>query len=214
MNVFDALSQRTSVNYFDTERAISTAEVLELLDYAQHAPTAFNIQHTRYLVVTDQAAKETLKDIAYGQQKVADAPVVILVLADEQGHERMPDIAQRGVDAGIYNEGVRDYFVSAVNGAYGDNKAAAHDEALRSASMATMNLMTAAAGKGMATGPMIGFDTAKAKEVFNIAERYSVAMMVTLGYAKDGNWPRKPRLAASEVTVLDGRPGKLHDLSH
>tara|TARA_B100000749_G_C18286879_1_gene406753 strand:- start:486 stop:605 length:120 start_codon:yes stop_codon:yes gene_type:complete len=38
MNIFDALSQRTSVNYFDTERAISTAEVLELLDYAGGAP--------------------------------------------------------------------------------------------------------------------------------------------------------------------------------
>ncbi len=72
--------------------------------------------------------------------------------------------------------------------------------------MATMNPDDRSGRQRQATaGRMIGFDTAKAKEVFNIGERYSVAMMVTLGYAKDGNWPRKPRLAASEVTVLDGR---------
>ena len=213
MNVFDALTERTSVNYFDSSRPVSPELVLELIDYAQQAPTAFNIQHTRYLVVTDAEAKEKLKEIAYGQQKVADAPVVIVVLADEQGHLRMPDIAQRGVDAGIYDNGVRDYLVNAVNNSYAANPAFAHDEALRSASMATMNLMTAATGKGLATGPMIGFDAQKLKEAFNIGERYTPAMMVTLGYAREGNWPRKPRLSAAEVTVQDARASQTHSLS-
>ncbi|WP_430459693.1 nitroreductase family protein [Thalassolituus sp. LLYu03] len=213
MNVFDALTQRTSVNYFDTSRLVSRGTVLQLIDYAQKAPTAFNIQHTRYLVITDAESKAALKDIAYGQQKVADAPVIILVLADEQGHLLMPDIAQRGVDAGIYDNGVRDYLVGAVNNSYAANPAFAHDEALRSASMATMNLMTAATGLGLATGPMIGFDAQRLKEAFHIGERYTPAMMITLGYAREGNWPGKPRLAASEVAVLDVQAGAQHAFS-
>ncbi len=213
MNVFDALTDRTSVNYFDSSRSLSNEEILALLDYAQQAPSAFNIQHTRYLVVTDPQAKEQLKEAAYGQQKVVDAAAVILVLADELGHERMAGIAQRGVDAGVYNEGVRDYMVQAVHDGYSGQAAKAHDEALRSASMATMNLMTAATGKGLATCPMIGFDAEQVKALFAIGERYTPAMMVTLGYAKDGNWGRKPRLAAAEVSVLDARPGQAHALN-
>lgn len=213
MNVFEALTQRTSVNYFDTERSVDSDTVAELINYAQKAPTAFNIQHTRYLVIREQSSKDALKEIAYGQQKVADAPVVILVLADELGHERMPEIAQRGVDAGIYDEGVRDYMVGAVNNSYASNPASAHDEALRSASMATMNLMTAATAMGLATGPMIGFDAQRLKQALHIGERYTPAMMITLGYAREGNWPGKPRLAAEEVSVFDLKVGETHAFS-
>jgi len=213
MNAFDALTNRTSVNFFDTEKPVSDETVLEILNYAQEAPTAFNIQHTRYLVVTDQDAKNTLKDIAFGQQKVADAPVVVVVLADELGHKRMPEIAQRGVDAGVYPQQAGDYMVNAVNNGYDGQAQKNHDEALRSASMATMNLMTAATAKGLATGPMIGFNADELKKAFNIADQYSVAMMVTLGYAREGNWARKPRLKAEEVTVLDARPGQTHSFS-
>lgn len=213
MNTFDALTQRTSVNFFDTEKPVTRQQLSELIDYAQHAPSAFNIQHSRYLVVTDATAKQQLQDIAFGQQKVSDAAAVIIVLADELGHQRMSDIAQRGVDAGIYDEGVRDYFVSATEGAYANNPAAAHDEALRSASLASMNLMTAATAMGLATGPMIGFDAARLKDHFRIAARYTPAMMITVGYAKPGNWAKKPRLATDEVTVFDARPGAEHSLS-
>ncbi|MAD43742.1 MAG: nitroreductase family protein [Oceanospirillaceae bacterium] len=213
MNAFDAMTGRTSVNFFDTTRPVSTDEVLDILTYAQEAPTAFNIQHTRYLVVTDPDAKETLKEIAFGQQKVADAPVVVLVLADNDGHKKMPEIAQRGVDAGVYPQQAGDYMVNAVNGSYAGDAQKCHDEALRSASMATMNLMTAATAKGLATGPMIGFDAARLKQTFNIGDQYDVAMMVTLGYAREGNWARKPRLSAGEVTVLDARPGQAHSFS-
>ncbi|MAK91250.1 MAG: nitroreductase family protein [Oleibacter sp.] len=213
MNAFDALTSRTSINFYDTEKAVSKEDLLEILNYAQEAPTAYNIQHTRYMVVTDAAAKETLKEIAFGQQKVVDAPAVVLILADTLGHRKMPEIAKRGVDAGVFPQQAADYMVNAVDTNYEGNAAKSHDEALRSASMATMNLMTAATAKGLASGPMIGFDAAKLKEVFNIGEQYDIAMMVCVGYAREGNWARKPRLQAEEVTVLDARPGQTHDFS-
>ena len=57
MNAFDALTSRTSINFYDTEKAVSKEDLLEILNYAQEAPTAYNIQHTRYMVVTDAAAQ-------------------------------------------------------------------------------------------------------------------------------------------------------------
>lgn len=213
MNTFDALNQRISANFFDTERKLSSQQLTNLINYAQQAPSAFNIQHSRYLVVTDQSAKEQLKSIAFNQQKVSDAPAVIIVLADERGHERMAEIAQQGVDQGIYDNNVRDYFVNATQGAYADNPTAAHDEALRSASLAAMNLMTAATAMGLASGPMIGFDSAQLKQTFNIGERYNPAMMIAVGYARPGNWQKKPRLAAAQVAVMDVRPARDHALS-
>lgn len=213
MNTLNAIEARISANYFDTSRKLSESEIYDLIRYAQEAPSAFNIQHTRYLVVTDQGAKDALKDIAFGQQKVSDAAAVFVLFGDLRGHERMAEIGQRAVDAGVFNAGVRDYLVHAVDGTYGTNPAMVRDEAIRSASLAGMSLMLAATAKGLASGPMIGFDGDKLREVFRVSDRYLPVMMITAGYARAGNWTRKPRFTAQEVAVMDARPNAEHTLS-
>jgi nitroreductase len=66
-----------------------------------------------------------------------------------------------------------------------------------------MTLMIAAQAKGLATGPMIGFDPAGVKREFNIADRYVPVMLLTVGYPASGNWPRKPRLGVEEVLAFN-----------
>ena len=75
MDTLTVLKQRISANQFDPTRTLSENEIKELVAYATEAPSSFNIQHWRYVAVTDQAAKERLKAVAYGQPKVAEAAV-------------------------------------------------------------------------------------------------------------------------------------------
>jgi nitroreductase len=85
---------------------------------------------------------------------------------------------------------------------YANNPTLARDEAIRSGALAAMALMLAAQAKGLASGPMIGFDPEGVKREFGIADRYVPVMLLAVGYPAPGNLPRKPRLGVDEVLAF------------
>lgn len=201
-NSTDALSvlrHRISANKFDPQRSLSEAEIRELIDDATQAPSSFNIQHWRFIAVTDPAKKAELQAAAYNQEKVSQAPVTFVVLGDTAGHEKLPEILRRSVDAGIVPQEMADTWIGMANGMYGGNERMSRDEAIRSASLPAMALMFAAEGRGLVSGPMIGFDPAQVQKLFAIPERFVPVMLLPVGYPAPGNWRRKPRLRVDEV---------------
>ncbi len=202
MDALTVLKERISANKFDTSRSLSEAEIKELVAYATEAPSAYNIQHWRFVAVTEADAKERLKSVAYNQQKVADAPVVFIILGDLRGYEKMPQIVEQTVAAGILPAEKAEGWVKMAQGSYLKDPVLARDEAIRSGAMAAMALMIAAQAKGLVSGPMIGFDPEGVKREFGISDRYVPVMLLPVGYAAPGNWPRKPRLGVDEVLAF------------
>lgn len=206
MDALETIKQRTSANHFDKDATLSEDEIKELISYATEAPSSYNIQHWRFIAVTRPADKERLKAVALNQQKVADAAVTFIVLGDQRGYEKLPVILQRTREAGLINEQAAEGWRKSATKAYSNNERFARDEAIRGASLAAMNLMLAATAKGLASGPMIGFDPAGVQREFNIPERYVPVMLITVGPGAPGNWPRKPRLTVDEVLAFhEGR---------
>lgn len=203
MDTLEVIKKRISANMFDANRSFSDDEVKELIEYATQAPSSYNIQHWRFVALTDKDDKERLKAVAYNQQKVVDASVTFIVLGDLRGYEKLAEILQRSVDAGIIDEKTKDYWVNSATAVYSNSEQGARDEAIRSASLAAMTLMIAAEAKGYVSGPMIGFDPEGVKREFNISDRYVPAMLLTVGYPGEGNTPRKPRLTVDEVLAFD-----------
>lgn len=201
MDTLELIKQRISVNKFDPAKKLSREEIRELVAYATEAPSSYNIQHWRFVALTEEADKERLKAVAYGQQKVVDAAVTFIVLGDLRGHERLGDILKPFVESGQMSAELAEAWVQQANARYGDPQNA-RDEAIRSASLAAMTLMLAAAAKGLASGPMIGFDPEGVKREFNISDRYVPVMLLTVGYAAPDNWPRKPRLSVDDVLAF------------
>jgi nitroreductase len=203
MDTIELIKQRISTNKFDTSRTLSDAEVKELVSYATEAPSAYNIQNWRFVAVTTPEEKARLRSVAYNQQKVVDAAVTFIVLGDLRGYEKLPKILKPLVDGGLMDQATADGWTQSAASSYGANEQFARDEAIRSASFAAMTLMIAAQAKGLATGPMIGFDPAGVKREFNITDRYVPVMLLTVGYPATGNWPRKPRLDVEEVLAFN-----------
>jgi nitroreductase len=199
MDALEAIKQRISTNKFDTTRTLSEAEIKELVSYATEAPSAYNIQNWRFIAVTNPEDKERLKSLAYNQQKVADAAVTFIVLGDLRGHEKLSDILSPMVEQGLMEQALADGWAKSANSSYSASERFARDEAIRSAAFAAMTLMIAAQAKGLASGPMIGFDPEGVKREFGIPDRYVPVMLLTVGYSAPGNWPRKPRLRVDDV---------------
>ncbi len=202
MDALAALKARISADKFDPSRPLSEKEIQELVAYATEAPSSFNIQHWRFVAVADPADKERLKALAYNQQKVADAAVVFIVLGDLKGYEKLPEIVQRAVAAGILPPERAESWIGMAQATYANNPTLARDEAIRSGALAAMALMIAAQAKGLVSGPMIGFDPEGVKREFGIADRYVPVMLLAVGYPAPGNLPRKPRLGVDEVLAF------------
>ena len=198
MDTLEAITHRISANRFDPNKPLSRVEIEELVTCATQAPSSFNLQHWRFVALTERPDKERLKAVAYGQQKVVDAAVTFIVLGDLQAHTKLAEILGRSVKAGIFDQATADQMVTMANQMYVDPQRQ-RDEAIRSASLAAMTLMLAAEAKGLVSGAMIGFDPAGVKREFQITDRYLPVMLIAAGHPAPGNWPRKPRLSLEEV---------------
>ena len=84
MDLWETIAARHSVRQFDPAREVTPAEVQTLLEAAIRAPSAGNRQPWHFCVVRDSQMRGHLAEAAYGQQFVAQAPVVIAVCAVPQ----------------------------------------------------------------------------------------------------------------------------------
>ncbi|PAU51160.1 nitroreductase family protein [Pseudomonas sp. PIC25] len=193
------IESRISANYYDTRRDVPEALIEELVRLATRAPSAFNFQNWKFIAVRSTEAKQRLKTVAFGQQKVVDAPVTFIICGTLAAHERLPEVLRPSLEAGILDRSVFDGWVAMAARSHSDNPTLQRDEAIRSASLAAMTLMLAAEGMGLSSGSMSGFDPAGVAREFQLAETEIPVLLVTVGYPAPGNWPQKPRLPLRDV---------------
>lgn len=171
---------------------ITEQELSEMFNLTKYAPSAFNLQHARYVVVTDPDKKNKLYEAANKQYKVQTASAVILVLGNTNAYLDVGPINEGLLNLGVMSKQEYDMTVESVLGFYesrGD--AFKRDEAVRNASLSAMLFMLVAKEKGWDTCPMIGFDPAAVSAELNIPDAYVPAMMITIG--KEDTTNQRPR---------------------
>jgi nitroreductase len=88
MDCMEAINGRRSVRKFK-DRAVGNEIIEELLNAAQMAPSAGNLQGRDYIVVSNKISKQKLKEAALGQSFIEQAPVVIVVVANIERSSRI-----------------------------------------------------------------------------------------------------------------------------
>jgi nitroreductase len=81
MELREAIRRRCSTRSFK-EEGFPLDLITEILEYANLAPSAGNLQARDFVVVMDEEIKQELAMAALGQMFIADAPVVIVVCAN------------------------------------------------------------------------------------------------------------------------------------
>lgn len=82
MDFWRVIEQRHSVRAFDSRTNVSDKDIHRMIEAAIQAPSAGNCQPWHFIVVRDRRIREALADAAYGQEFVAQAPVVFAVCAE------------------------------------------------------------------------------------------------------------------------------------
>jgi nitroreductase len=197
----EIIKARHSVRKYKPNVKIPENTLNEILELAALAPSSWNIQQWRFLVIQEQAQKDLVKGIAYGQQQVSDASVVVVILGDLEANLTGHQIYDEAVAAGQLPAEVRDTLVAQIDGAYTIEQVA-RDEANKNAGLAAMQLMLAAKAKGYDTVAMGGFDKARLVEALKIPARYIPVMMIPIGEAATEARPTG-RLSLDQLVIKE-----------
>ncbi|MNX89953.1 putative NAD(P)H nitroreductase YodC [compost metagenome] len=198
----DAIAQRNSVNAFDPARELDDDLIRTLISWATRAPTAFNLQNWRFIAVRSREGRRRLRELAWNQPKVTDAAVTFIVVGVLPQASWMADRLRPSVEAGFMPAGMVQAWESAASQLYAGSPQTQRDEAVRSATFGASTLMLAGQAQGLAASPMTGFDPAGVAQSFGLARDEVPVMLVAMGYAKEGNWPQKPRRPVPDVLEL------------
>ncbi len=201
MDTFAAIEARRAVKHYDPEHAMSADEEQKLLSAALLAPTAFNIQNWRFVVVKDKALRAKIREAAWDQAQVTDASMLIVLCADLKSWAKDP--ARYWKNAPDF---ARDMLVPMIPQYYDGREEVQRDEAMRSCGIAAQTLMLAAKAMGYDSCPMDGFDYDAVGKLINLPEDHAVAMFVVIGKATKPAWPRPGQLPMSDVVLEDTFP--------
>lgn len=198
MDTFDAITTRRAVKQFDPEHRLTEEETTRLLEAAMQAPTSFNIQHWRFVVIADPDLRAAIRAAGNDQAQMTDASLLILMTADVQAWRKDPQRYWRNAPTEV-----ADLLVNWMGPFHEGREQLQRDEAQRSIGMAMQTLMLAATAMGYQSCPMIGFDLEKVAELVNLPDDHCIGPMVAIGRGTKDPWPKPGQLSMDEVVVRD-----------
>ena len=178
----EAILRRRTTRRFDPSRPVSDELLQRVLTLACRAPSSWNLQPWRFLVVRSESGRQRLRRCAFGQAKITDAPVAIILLG------RL-DPERTDLDA-VLAESQRLGAMTAEEAAAARatvlremNRVADRTLwATRSVMLAAATLLLAAESLGLGTAMIEKFAEEELRREFGVPDDHAVCALMALGY--------------------------------
>ena len=198
MNVTTAIETRRSIKAYDPNHRMSETEIERLLSLALLAPSAFNIQNWRFVLVRDPTLRGEIRQVAWDQAQVTDASLLIVLCADLKAWEHEPARYWKNTA-----QPVQDFLVPAIGQYYQGRESVQRDEAMRSCGIAGMALMLAAKEMGYDSCPMDGFDFDAVGNLIKLPADHVISFMLAVGKGVQEPWPRGGQLPLQDIVITN-----------
>lgn len=199
MDTLKAIQARRAVKHYDPDHTMTEAEERQLMETALLAPTAFNIQNWRFVLVKDPGLRKEIRAAAWDQAQVTDASLLIVLCGDLKSWAKKPERYWQNAP-----KEVADFLVPAIGQYYEGKERVQRDEVMRSCGLAGQTIMLAAKAMGYDSCPMDGFDFQKVGELIGLPDDHVVSFMIAVGKGTKPAWP-KPGQIPYEEAVFENR---------
>ena len=206
--ITEVLLERRATNSF-TDEEVPEEYLRAILELGTQAPSGYNLQPWRFVVVRDAENRQRLQQVAFNQPKVGQAPVVIIAVGmKEEWKERADEVFREGAERGM---GKPENAEKAAQGAI--QFISTLDPALwvnRHTMIAVTTMMLVAEAYGFDTAPMEGFDPAAVKREFGIPDEAEVVALLAIGRAQTPDKPYTGRFPLERIVFEErfGQPWK------
>jgi 3-hydroxypropanoate dehydrogenase len=172
-----------------TDEPVTDEQLRAIYDLVKYAPTSFNQQPLRVVLVRSGEGRERLlQHMSEGNRaKTATAPVVAVLAADHEFHEEMPTQFPAFPQA-------KDVFFS--------ERPVREKSSTLNAALQVGYFIIGVRAAGLAAGPMTGFDPEGLTKEFFPDGDHAVLAVVNIGKpGADAFYPRNPRLSYEDVVT-------------
>jgi len=197
-------AERRSATFFNKDRDINNQLLEKIINLATEAPSAFNLQPWRIIIVKTEESRQKLFNLANQQDKVLEAPATLIIVGNKEGYsENNPVWAEM-----LQSVGGDEQMVTGAKEAaaflYGSSDERKLKFAESNAGLLSMAIMIAAKEFGVDSHPMSGIDFDGISKEFGLTDGESAVMTISLGYYDESRqlYPRRPRRLFDEITIV------------
>ena len=189
MDTIQAILTRQSIREYDPRVKIDEATLLKMLTEASSAPSSWNLQPWRFVVIQNPELKAKLRPyVLFNTPQLDTASALVLILNDLDRYALFPVMNKMELDAGFITE--EHYKVrnqKAEQARATRSKESLDREGLLDCGLVAQNLMIIARAYGYDSCPMGGFDRDNFMKVLEIdSNRYKPVVLIAIGKrAKD-----------------------------
>lgn len=162
MEVLEAIRGRRSIRAFKSQD-LDSETIQKLIDVARWAPSAGNLEPWEFIVVRKPDTKRKLAKAALGQDFIEEAPVVIVVCANESRSAQ--------------GYGLRGKMLYCI----------------QDTAAATQNILLTAYSMGLGTCWIGAFEEEEARDILKIPEGVRPVAIIPIGYRAEAPEPRRRR---------------------
>jgi nitroreductase len=179
-----AIRERRSTPSFDG-KPIPASDLRQILDAGLHAPSGYNMQPWRFVVVQSPEGRRRLRAACYNQAKVEEASAVIVCCGDRDGWRRdLPEMLRLGRAGGMpesYAAQAEEH-VPAYLSSFSDDQMRGWLN--KQVTIAATSMLWMAETLGYDTAPLEGFEQDAVCETLRLPLSYWVVSLLAIGHLK------------------------------
>ena len=202
-----AILERRATPSFDA-RPIPPEDLRQILEAGLTAPSAYNLQPWRFIVVRSPEQKRRLRSACFNQPKVDEASAVIVACGDADGWRNgdLDEMLRMGRENGM----PENYAEQAKAGipAYLSNHPNMPMWLNRQVMIAFTHMLLMAEALGYDTAPMEGYEPEKVHEVLKLPLSYITVALLAIGHGRGADKFSGGRFSSSRTVFAEeyGRP--------
>ena len=175
-------------------QSIPDACLEHVIEMARLAPSEWNFQPWRWIVVRSEAAKQHLEGATYIQAPISSAPAILICLADTLAWKSAPQHLQEMVESRKISEAESLEALRRLREYYSASPEVATRTALANTFVALHQILLAAAECNLCAYWVTEFNELKIKTHFHIPDHFLVAALLPIGYQNETPPPSIPKL--------------------
>ncbi|MFT3831048.1 MAG: nitroreductase family protein [Opitutaceae bacterium] len=201
LNFGELLHRRRATPTFE-DTPVPTEDLDRMLEFAREAPSGYNFQPWRFLLLRDPQQRARLREAAFDQPKITQAPVMVVAFAPREAWKETADEILKTAAASAGSAARDPAKIKSSAFAFLDKL----DRATwlnRQVMIAFTYLMLAAEVLGWDTAPMEGFDAAAVRRALALPEDSEVVALLAIGRAKEPRKTHPGRLPVGRIAFDD-----------
>jgi nitroreductase len=205
LSAFEAALRRRSIKSFKPDPIPDDLRV-RLIEAMQSAPSSFNLQPTRVVLIDDPEQKKALSAVAWNQRQITDAPLTLVFAVSIRGWEKTMDaMLDTAVRGGGWPQKFADFVRQNAPGfqnALGDKE---REYAIKDAMIMATTAALVAESFGLGTCYMNGWSEDGVKKVLGVEGDPDIAIALVLPVGYPVETPKSPGRLPKDLIFFRNR---------